>query len=55
MEHQESDRKLFLAVPEEAYNNFFTDSDIESICIHFKVEIIVFNINKIEIVSWIKR
>jgi XisH protein len=55
MEQKEADRKLFLAIPEEAYNNFFTDLDIEAICIHFNVEIIVFDVTKIEIATWIKR
>lgn len=55
MEKKEIDRKLFLAIPEEVYNTFFTDLDIEAICIHFNVEIVVFDATKIEIVSWIRR
>ncbi len=55
MEQKEKDRKLFLAIPEEVYNTFFTDLDIEAICAHFNVEIVVFDALKIEIVSWIRR
>lgn len=53
-EHQK-DRLLYLAVPEEVYNTFFTDDDTEAICEHYKVKIIIFDATKIEIVSWIKR
>ena len=52
---QDKDRILYLAVPEEVYNSFFTDLDTEAICEHYKVQIIVFDAIKIEILSWIKR
>ena len=55
MNDKDSIRKLFLAIPEEVYNTFFLDTDIEAICSHFNVEIIIFDSSKIEIVSWIKR
>ena len=55
MNDKDSIRKLFLAIPEEVYNTFFIDVDIEAICSHFNVEIIIFDSSKIEIVSWIKR
>ena len=55
MVKKENNRKLFLAIPEEVYNTFFTDVDIEDICLHFNVELVIFDVIKIEIVSWIKR
>ena len=57
MGRQEQDigRVLFLAVPEEIYNSFFTDIDTEAICTHYKVQIVVFDAQKIEIIAWIKR
>jgi hypothetical protein len=54
-QQSENDRLLYLAVPEEVYNTFFTDEDIEEICNFYKVKIIVFDVLKIEIISWLKR
>lgn len=55
MAQRDVGRRLFLAIPEEVYNTFFTDTDIEAICNHFNVEIIVFDTTETEITSWIKR
>jgi XisH protein len=55
MDNKEKERVLYLAIPEEVYNTFFSDVDIESICAHFNVKILIFDASKIEIVSWIKR
>jgi len=55
MSDKDSNRKLFLAVTDEVYNIFFLDVDIAAICLHFNVEIIIFNSSKIEITEWIKR
>lgn len=55
MSEKDSERKLFLAITDEVYKTFFLDIDIEAICLHFNIEIIVFNPIKIEITEWIKR
>jgi XisH protein len=55
MEEKDPDRALFLAIPEEVYNSFFLDADIQAICEHFKVNLIVFDAQTNHIASWIKR
>ncbi|MFN4255784.1 MAG: element excision factor XisH family protein [Saprospiraceae bacterium] len=55
MDERDPARKLFLAIPEEVFNSFFLDADIQAICEHFKVNILVFDFEAIQIVSWIKR
>ena len=55
MEEKDATRKLFLAIPEEVFNTFFLDPDIQAICEHFKVNILIFDSTQTEIVLWIKR
>lgn len=55
MGEKDGDRKLFLALPEEVYNTFFLEPDIQAICDHFNVNILIFDSTQTEIVSWIKR
>lgn len=55
MSDKDAERNLFLAVTEEVFDAFFSDIEIEKICAHFNVEIIIFDTSKIEIVKWIKR
>jgi hypothetical protein len=55
MEAKEKERMLFLAITEETYNTFFLDDDIEAICQHFGVNLIVFNALNSEIVIWIRQ
>lgn len=55
MDEREADRQLFLAIPEEAYQTFFLTPDIEAICEHFNVKILVYNSIQKEIVTWIRR
>ena len=55
MTEKDSERHLFLAIPDEVYYTFFVDVDMKNICEHFNLSIIVFNIANIEIVEWIKR
>ena len=52
---RESFRKLFLAVSEEVYNTLFLDPDIFLLCETFKINVLIFNIDKEEISTWIKR
>jgi len=55
MDERDSNRQLFLAIPEEAFQTFFLTPDIEAICDHFKVKLLVYNSIQEEIVTWIKR
>ena len=55
MDERDSSRQLFLAIPEEAFQTFFLTPDIEAICDHFKVKLLVYNSIQEEIVTWIKR
>jgi XisH protein len=48
-------RNLYLAVSEEVYQSFFTDPDVIAICDYFKISLLVFDSEKIEITQWIKR
>ena len=52
---REAFRKLFLAVSEEVYNTLFLDPDIFLLCETFKINVLIFNIDKEEISTWIKR
>jgi hypothetical protein len=55
MDEKDANRKLFLAITEEIYVSFFCESDVEAICAHFKVNILVFDSSEKQILSWIKR
>jgi hypothetical protein len=55
MKDKESDRKLFLAVQDVVFTEFFKDPDIELICTHFEVNILVFDIDNKTITTWITR
>ena len=49
---QEPDRKLYLAIPEEAYEKFFTKASTIFTLSHYRINLIVFNINTQTILSW---
>lgn len=55
MEERDMSRELFLAISEEAYRTFFLAPDIEAICEHFNVKILVYNTSDETIVTWIRR
>jgi XisH protein len=55
VEQKEKDRKLFLALSDEMFIQFFKDLNLDEICPFFNVEFIIFDTSKIEIVSWIKK
>ena len=55
LEERDAKRRLFLAVTEEIYLSFFKDTDIENICIAFKINILVFDSEQKTIVLWIER
>lgn len=53
LEFHEADRKLFIAIPERAYDDFFQRPFIQALIKRKKVNLIIFNIDKREIVKWI--
>lgn len=55
IEERDPERKLFLAITENVFNTFFQDIDIQSICNHFKVNILVFNEVEKSIITWLER
>ena len=48
-------RKLFLAITEEIFNSFFQDTDIQAVCNHFKVNLLVFDSTNKIITTWLER
>ena len=54
LQEDEPDRILFLAVPEIAYNSFFTKSIIQKTLAFVKAKVIVYDAENLSIVQWIK-
>ncbi len=52
LEVQEPDRVLYLAVPLNAYNDFFTKSFIQSVIQRSLVNLLVYDVEVEEIVKW---
>jgi hypothetical protein len=52
LEVQEPDRVLYLAVPLNAYNDFFTKSFIQSVIQRSQVNLLVYDVEVEEIVKW---
>ena len=52
LEVQEPDRVLYLAVPLNAYNDFFTKSFIQSVLQRSQVNLLVYDVEVEEIVKW---
>ena len=48
----EPERLLYLAVPTDIYHNLFTDSFIQEVIEEYQIKLVVFNIQKQEIVLW---
>jgi hypothetical protein len=55
LEIKDPDRKLYLAITDEIYQSFFKDTDIENLCIHFNVNLIIFDAEHNNIIQWIER
>jgi len=51
---QEPDRKLYLAVPAEAYDGFFTQSFIREVLQQYQVNLLVFDPEQEVIQQWMK-
>ena len=52
LEVQEPDRVLYLAVPLNAYNDFFTKSFIQSVIQRSQVNLLIYDVEVEEIVKW---
>lgn len=50
----EPDRKVFLAISEEIYNEFFQRPSVKFFVNKINIKILVFDSEKEEIVQWIK-
>jgi hypothetical protein len=55
MEIQEPERKLYLAVVAQIYDDFFTKKSTQYILDKFKVSVIVFNAQNEKIERWLER
>lgn len=53
LEEKEPDRILYLAVPEDFYRDFMEDSFFQKVVKRFDLKIIIFNVEKQIIISWI--
>ena len=51
---QEPERKLFLAVPEVFYNEFFEEPFMQKVLTHYQVHIILFDEETETITKWIR-
>ena len=48
----EPDRTLYLAVPEDVYNEFFTRRFIQRVIVEHQLKLLIFKPNQEEIVQW---
>jgi hypothetical protein len=49
---QDPERILYLAISQDIYQEFFTDSFIQTVLQTYEIKLLVFDINKEEIVLW---
>ncbi|MDB9307563.1 XisH family protein [Aphanizomenon sp. CS-733/32] len=49
---QDPERVLYLAISQDIYQEFFTDSFIQTVLQTYEIKLLVFDINKEEIVLW---
>ncbi len=52
LETIESERVLYLAVPTDIYQDFFTDSFIQTVLERYQIKMLVFNVKGQEITLW---
>lgn len=52
LEELESDRILYLAIPDDIYNTFFQDSFIQKVIDVYSIKLIIVNPKKGEITLW---
>lgn len=48
----EPERILYLAIPKDIYQEFFTDSFVQEVVNRYQIKLLVFHIQKQEIVLW---
>lgn len=49
---EEPDRKLFLAVPSDIYNNFFSLELIRIVTEEYRIRLVVYNVKEEAIIKW---
>ncbi|MGK7904186.1 MAG: element excision factor XisH family protein [Hormoscilla sp.] len=47
-----SERVLYLAVPADIYQDFFTDEFVQAVLQRYQIKVLVFNVQKQEITLW---
>nr|WP_269139262.1 element excision factor XisH family protein [Nostoc sp. UHCC 0870] len=52
LETQDSERVLYLAISKDIYQEFFTDIFIQTVLERYNIKLLVFDIQKEEIVLW---
>ena len=54
LREKEPERQLFLAIPLDIYNAFFSRRFIQTVCAEYQVRLLVFDPSRAEIYAWIK-
>ncbi|WP_408641803.1 element excision factor XisH family protein [Spirosoma rhododendri] len=54
LEELDPERTLWLAIPEEAWENFFQRPFIQKAISRYRIELIVFNPESLTVVQWIR-
>lgn len=49
---QEPERRLYLAVPSETYQSFFTQNFVQEVLQHYQVDLLIFNPEREDIQQW---
>ena len=52
LENMESERVLYLAVPTDIYQDFFTDSFVQNVLERYQIKLLVFHVKGQEITLW---
>ncbi|OYD96996.1 fatty-acid oxidation protein subunit alpha [Nostoc sp. 'Peltigera membranacea cyanobiont' 213] len=52
LEQKDSERVLYLAIAKDIYQEFFLDSFIQSVLERYEIKLLVFHVQKQEIVLW---
>ncbi len=52
LEKLESERVLYLAVPTDIYQDFFTDSFVQTVLERYQIKVLVFHVQRQEITLW---
>ena len=52
LEKLASERVLYLAVPTDIYQDFFTDSFVQAVLEQYQIKVLVFHVQKQEITLW---